>query len=99
MNTLISLGLVTFVLALSGCGKSVEGTYVDSTGKEVTLTSGGHWTSSGGTAGTYEVDGNTVIFSGLPFGMSMTGTIDGNTLTVNEPGMGSQPRPHQYKSK
>lgn len=98
MNTLISLGLAlcAIVLALSGCGKSVEGTYVDSTGEEVTLTSGEHWTSSGGAAGTYKVDGNTVILSGLAFGMSftMTGTIDGNTLTVNERG-----GPHQYSRR
>lgn len=80
MKTLSILLLVLFVL--SACSKSLTGTYVDDRGNTLTLTSSGNWTASDGGAGTYKIDGDTVIFSGA-FGISLAGKIEGNVITMN----------------
>ena len=87
LNYLAAVALA--VVAVSGCGKrSLDGQYVAESDKSdfLKFTRDGHWTVRSGVAGTYSVDGKIIVLNG-PLGLSFSGEISGDTITINSPAM------------
>src|SRR5437867_3726895 len=80
---------VLATMAVSGCGKrSLSGQYVAESDRSdfLKFTADGHWTVRNGVAGTYSIDGKTIVLNG-PLGFSFSGEISGDTITVNSPAL------------
>lgn len=98
-NSVLSSILATILLC--SCGKpSLTGQYINQTDSAdfYKFTSDGHWITKGGTAGTYSVDGETLILNG-PMGVSISGVIKGDRITVSEPKMMGRPAKEKTYSK
>ena len=75
----IAVAICLALVGLPSWAKSMAGDYVDAAGRGLTLRPSGNWTMSNGMAGTYKVDGDTLILSGLPGGASLAADIEGET--------------------
>jgi hypothetical protein len=87
---IINVMLLIAVSALQGCGKpALDGQYTSKTDPNffVKFTPNGNWVNSDGKAGSYRLDGSTVILEGGL--ISISGTVSGDTVTLKIPGLGA----------
>ena len=89
-------------LLLLGCSKSIEEEYVHTTGRQINFMKDGTVKMGTGEAGNYKLEGDNIIITDLlPFGITVYGTLDGDTIVLryNDPIGGPKAKTYTKKSK